>query len=185
METKTLKPKLHEEYEKTVVPALMEKFGYKNRMAVPRLEKIVINMGIGEARDNPKLIESARRDLSMIVGQMPKITKARKAVSNFKIREGMSIGCSVTLRGKRMYEFLYRFIAVACPRIRDFRGFMDRSFDGHGNFTFGLNDQTIFPEVELDKVERTQGMSITIATTAGTDDEGRALIKSLGFPFRK
>jgi large subunit ribosomal protein L5 len=179
------KPKLQEEYESKVVGELMEKFGFKNKLAVPRISKIVINMGIGEARENPKIIESARKDLAMIVGQMPKVTRSKKAISNFKIREGQAIGCAVTLRGKRMYEFLHRFISVACPRIRDFRGFMPHSFDGRGNYTFGLTEQSIFPELEMDKVDHALGMSISINTTANNDEQGRALLMSFGFPFRR
>lgn len=185
MSTTVTKPNLQEFYERECVPHLTEKFGYSNQMAVPALDKIVINMGLGEAKEDPKIVESAREQLALIVGQTPKVTRARLAVSNFKIREGMAIGCAVTLRNKRMFEFLERFISIACPRIRDFRGFSPRGFDGNGNFNFGLTDQTIFPELNLDKVKKSLGMNITIVTSAKTDDEGRELLKKLGFPFRK
>lgn len=186
MDTQVLsKPRLQERYESEVIPRMREEFGYKNNLAVPRLVKIVINMGIGEAIENPKLIEIAKKELALITGQMPRISRARKAISNFKIKKGSVIGCFVTLRRRIMYEFLDRFITVAAPRIRDFRGFNPSSFDGRGNYTFGISEQTIFPELDLDKIERTQGMDITIVTTAKSDEEARALLKYLGFPFRR
>jgi len=178
-------PRLLEDYRINVVPKMTEKFGYKNPMSVPRLDKIVINMGIGEAINDQKLVEAAAADMAMLSGQKAKICRARKAVSNFKLRKGLAIGCCVNLRGARMYEFLDRLITVAIPRIRDFRGYSSHSFDGSGNYTFGLLEQTIFPEVSTDKVTRTQGMNITIATTAKTDDEGKELLRLFGFPFRR
>lgn len=177
-------PRLRQKYEEKIVPQMVKDFGYKNRMSCSRLKKIVINMGIGEAKEDAKIIEKAKKDLSLITGQVPRITKARKAISNFKIRKGAIIGCSVTLRKKMMYDFLDRFISIACPRIRDFRGFSARSFDGQGNYTFGINEQTIFAEIEVDKVEKTLGMDITIVTTTKDDKEARHLLTLLGFPFR-
>jgi large subunit ribosomal protein L5 len=162
----------------------MERFSYKNKLQVPRLSKIVINMGVGEASHDPKLVEKAAHDLEVITGQKAKITRAKKPISNFKIKKGMAIGCCVTLRRYMMYEFLDRLITVAIPRIRDFRGFSPNSFDGRGNYTFGISEQTVFAEVNLDKVERTQGMNITICTSAKTDEEARELLRCLGFPFR-
>lgn len=185
MSTEAAKPNLQAFYDREIIEQMREKFGYKNKMAIPKIEKIVINMGIGEAKDDPKLIEEARDQLSLITGQMPKVTRARLAVSNFKIRQGLAIGCAVTLRKKIMYEFLERFISVACPRIRDFRGFSPRGFDKNGNYNFGLTDQSIFPEVNLDKVRKSLGMNITIVTSARTDEEGRELLRLMGFPFRK
>lgn len=179
----TTTPRLKERYEKDVVPAMMEKFGYKNRMAVPRLEKIVVSMGIGAATQNRALLEAAAKDLAMITGQKPFVCKARKSVAAFKVRKGMPIGCKVTLRRARMYEFLDRLVHVALPRVRDFRGLPTRSFDGRGNYTFGLSEQTVFPEVNVDEVEHVQGMHITIATTSRTDEEARELLQLLGFPF--
>jgi len=185
MSTTTTKPNFQNLYEKTIAPALKEKFAYKNVMQTPKLSKIVINMGLGEAKDDPKIIEEAREQLAMMTGQMPKITRTRKAVSNFKIRKDLAIGCAVTLRKKMMYEFLERFVCVACPRIRDFRGFSPRQFDGAGNYNVGLTDQTIFPDINLDKVKRSLGMNITVVTTATTDAEAMELLKGFGFPFRK
>jgi len=178
-------PRLQEKYGKEVLPQLKKEFGHTNDLAVGRLYKIVINMGIGEATQDAKIIEKAKQELAQITGQMPRINRARKAVSNFKIRKGMAIGISVTLRKKMMYEFLDRFISIAVPRIRDFRGFSRRSFDGHGNYSLGISEQTIFPEVDIDKVERTQGMDITICTTAKSDKEAERLLELLGFPFRR
>ena len=177
-------PRLLALYRNEIIPKMRDKFGYKNVLAVPRLSKIVINMGIGSAGGDIKLIEKFSRDLSMITGQHPKITRARKPISNFKIRKGMAIGCCVTLRRYRMYEFIDRLISVAIPRIRDFRGFSS-SFDGMGNYTFGLTEQIIFPEIDIDKVEKTQGMDITINTSARTDGEARELLVLFGFPFRR
>lgn len=175
--------RLKEHYRKTVIPALIKEFGYKNIMAVPRLEKITINMGVGEATQNPKLLDGAVRELAQITGQRPVITKAKKSVSAFKLREGMAIACMVTLRGDRMYEFLDRLTNIALPRVRDFRGVSTKSFDGRGNYTLGIRDQLIFPEIDYNKVEKTKGMNISITTTAKTDAEGLALLRHLGMPF--
>ncbi len=177
--------RLKEHYRSTVVPALMKEFGYKNVMAVPRLEKITINMGLGEASQNPKLLDSAVQELALIAGQRPVITRARKSIAAFKLRAGMTIGCMVTIRGDRMYEFLDRLINVALPRVRDFRGLSTKSFDGRGNYTLGLRDQLVFPEIDYNKVDKIKGMNITITTTARTDAEGLALLKHLGMPFRQ
>lgn len=177
--------RLKEYYRSTVVPALMKEFGYKNLMAVPRLEKITINMGLGEASQNPKLLDSAVQELALIAGQRPVITRARKSIAAFKLRAGMTIGCMVTIRGDRMYEFLDRLMNVALPRVRDFRGLSTKSFDGRGNYTLGLRDQLVFPEIDYNKVDKIKGMNITITTTARTDAEGLALLKHLGMPFRQ
>ncbi|MEK6649691.1 MAG: 50S ribosomal protein L5 [Bacteroidota bacterium] len=182
---KGVAPRLQGRYTKDVVPALMKKFHYKNSMMVPRLEKISINIGVGQATQDPKLLEAAVRELEAIVGQKVVITKAKKAISNFKLREGLSIGCRVTLRRNKMYEFLDRFISIALPRVRDFRGVPDKSFDGHGNYTFGVKEQIIFPEIDVDKVTRITGMDVTIVTTAATDVEAYELLKELGMPFVK
>jgi large subunit ribosomal protein L5 len=171
-------------YIKEVVPALIKEFQYKNRMEVPKLEKIVVNMGVGEAIQNIKALDSAIAELSMIVGQKPVITKARKSIATFKLRQGMSIGCRVTLRGDRMYEFFDRLVNVALPRVRDFRGISPKSFDGRGNFAMGLKEQIIFPEIDYDKIEKIRGMNVVIATSANTDDEARQLLKLMGLPFR-
>ncbi|HPQ59925.1 MAG TPA: 50S ribosomal protein L5 [Syntrophales bacterium] len=176
--------RLKEFYKKDVIPALREKFGYRNIMEVPRIEKITVNMGLGEAIQNIKSLETASKDLSMIVGQKPVVTKAKKSIATFKLRKGMSIGCVVTLRSDRMYEFLDRLINAAIPRIRDFRGISPRSFDGRGNFSMGIKEQFIFPEIDYDKIDAVRGMNITIVTTAGTDDEARELLKLFGVPFR-
>jgi large subunit ribosomal protein L5 len=178
-------PRLQTRYQQEVVPALMKRFNYKNRMMVPKVEKIAINMGVGQATQDPKLLEVAVRELEQITGQKVVITKAKKAISNFKLREGLSIGCRVTLRREKMYEFLDRFIAVALPRVRDFRGVPDKSFDGHGNYTIGVKEQIIFPEIDVDKVTRITGMDITIVTSAKTDVEAYELLKALGMPFVK
>jgi len=171
-------------YIKEVVPALMKEFQYKNRMEVPKLEKIIVNMGVGEAIQNIKALDSAVAELSMIVGQKPVITKARKSIATFKLRQGMSIGCRVTLRGDRMYEFFDRLVNVALPRVRDFRGISPKSFDGRGNFAMGLKEQIIFPEIDYDKIEKIRGMNVVIATSAKNDDEARQLLKLMGLPFR-
>ena len=176
--------RLRERFRTEVAPALMRELGYSNSMAVPRLQKIVLNMGVGEAVQNPKVIESAVEELSVISGQKPVVTKAKKAISNFKLREGMPIGAMVTLRGERMYEFLDRLVAVALPRVRDFKGVPDRSFDGRGNYSLGLREQVIFPEINLDKVDKIKGLTIVICTTARSDAEGKALLRGLGMPFR-
>jgi large subunit ribosomal protein L5 len=176
--------RLKETYIKTIVPALTKEFGYTNTMAVPKVVKISLNVGMGEATQNAKLIDGAVNELTQIAGQRPVITKARKSIAAFKLREGMPIGCMVTLRGDRMYEFLDRLVNVALPRVRDFRGVSTKSFDGRGNYTLGLRDQLIFPEIDYNKVEKTKGMNICITTNAKTDAEGRALLKQLGMPFR-
>jgi large subunit ribosomal protein L5 len=175
---------LKEKYLTEVRPSLIEQFGYKNILEAPRLEKVVVNMGIGEGKDNPKLLETAVKELSLITGQRPVITKAKKSVASFKLREGMSIGCKVTLRGEKMYDFVNKLINVALPRVRDFRGISPKSFDGRGNYSFGLKEQIIFPEINYDDVEKIQGMDIIIVTTAKTDEEARELLKKLGMPFR-
>jgi large subunit ribosomal protein L5 len=177
--------RLKELYLKTVVPALTKEFDYKNPMAVPKIEKISLNVGMGEATQNSKLIDGAVNELTAIAGQKPLITKARKSIAAFKLRENMPIGCAVTLRGDRMYEFLDRLVNVALPRVRDFRGVSTKSFDGRGNYTLGLKDQLIFPEIDYNKVEKTKGMNICITTTARTDAEGQALLKHMGMPFSK
>ncbi|MCC7174961.1 MAG: 50S ribosomal protein L5 [Bryobacterales bacterium] len=177
--------RLKEHYKKTVAPALMKEFGYANLMAVPKLEKISVNIGLGEATQNPKLLDGAVGELGLITGQKPVITKARKSIAAFKLRAGMSIGCTVTIRGDRMYEFLDRLVNVALPRVRDFRGVSSKSFDGRGSYTLGIRDQLIFPEIDYNKVEKIKGMNICITTTAATDAEGLALLKHLGMPFRQ
>ena len=176
--------RMKETYRKEVVPALTKQFGYKSPMEVPRITKIVLNMGVGEATSDKKLLENAAADMTKISGQKPVITKARKAIAGFKIREGYPIGCMVTLRKERMYEFLDRLITVALPRVRDFRGVSGRSFDGRGNFNMGVKEQIIFPEIEYDKIDAVRGMNITIATTAKTDAEAKALLAAFKFPFR-
>jgi large subunit ribosomal protein L5 len=177
--------KLREKYQKEVVPAMMKEFSYKNQLQVPRLEKVVINVGMSEATTNIKLLDTAVKELSQISGQKPVVTKAKKSIAGFKLREGMPIGCKVTLRGSHMYEFLERLMHVALPRIRDFRGVSAKSFDGHGNYTLGIKEQLIFPEIKYDDILATHGMDITINTTAKTDAEGRSLLKYLGIPFRQ
>lgn len=176
--------RLKEYYFKEVVPALVKEFNYKNRMEIPRLEKIVVNMGLGEAIQNIKILDSAVQELSMIVGQRPIITKAKKSIATFKLRQGMSIGCRVTLRREKMYEFFDRLVNVAMPRVRDFRGISPKSFDGRGNFSVGLKEQIIFPEIDYDKIDKVKGMNISIITSAKTDDEARHLLKLMGLPFR-
>jgi large subunit ribosomal protein L5 len=176
--------RLREHYLKNVLPALTKEFGYKNVMAVPKFEKVSINIGLGEATGNTKLMDAAVTELTSIAGQKPVITKARKSIAAFKLREGMSIGTMVTLRGDRMYEFLDRLLNVALPRVRDFRGVSSKSFDGRGNYTLGVKDQLIFPEIDYSKVDKTRGMNISITTTAKTDAEGVALLKQMGMPFR-
>ena len=177
--------RLRKRYQEEVVPALVEQFNYANVMAVPSLAKIVVNMGMGSAKEDIKVMDKAMEELSQITGQRPEVRRARKSIANFKLREGMPIGCRVTLRGARMYEFLDRLISVALPRVRDFRGLPTRSFDGRGNYTMGVNDQLIFPEISYEKVDAVRGMNISIVTTARTDDESRALLERLGMPFRK
>ncbi|ADL06922.1 50S ribosomal protein L5 [Thermosediminibacter oceani] len=178
-------PRLKEKYEKEVIPAMMNKFNYKNVMQVPRLEKVVLNMGISDAKENPKAVESATRDMAAIAGQKPVVTKARKSIASFKIRQGMPIGAKVTLRGDRMYEFLDKLFNVALPRVRDFKGVSPDAFDGRGNYTLGIKEQLIFPEIDYDKIDKIRGMDITIVTTAETDEEARELLKGLGMPFAR
>ena len=184
-DTEKVAPRLKTRYREEILPALREEFGYSNVMQVPGLTKIVVNMGVGEAARDSKLIEGAIRDLAQITGQKPQVTKARKSIAQFKLREGMPIGAHVTLRGDRMWEFLDRLLSVALPRIRDFRGLSAQQFDGRGNYTFGLNEQSMFHEIDQDSIDRVRGMDITVVTTASTDDEGRALLKRLGFPFKE
>jgi large subunit ribosomal protein L5 len=176
--------RLRERYRTDIVPALMRDLGYGNPLAVPRLQKIVVNMGLGEAVQNPKLLDSAVEELTAISGQKPVVTKAKKAIANFKLREGLPIGAMVTMRGDRMYEFLDRLVNVALPRVRDFKGVPDRSFDGRGNYSLGLREQVIFPEINLDKVDKIKGLTVVICTTARSDAEGKALLRALGMPFR-
>jgi large subunit ribosomal protein L5 len=176
--------RLKEHYAKKVIPALTKEFSHKNVMAVPKIEKISVNIGLGEATQNPKLMDGAVNELAQIAGQKPVVTKARKSIAAFKLREKMSIGCTVTLRGNHMYEFFDRLVNVALPRVRDFRGVSSKSFDGRGNYTLGIRDQLIFPEIDYNKVEKVKGMNICITTTAKTDAEGLALLKHLGMPFR-
>ena len=176
--------KLREQYQKEVIPALMKKFNYKSVMEVPKLEKIVLNVGLGDIRENPKALENTINDLSIITGQKPVVTKARKSIAAFKIREGVNMGCKVTLRSEKMYEFAYKFFNVALPRVRDFRGVSANSFDGRGNYSMGIKEQLIFPEIEYDKVDKLRGMDIIFVTTAKTDEEARELLSLLGMPFK-
>ncbi|CEP68033.1 Ribosomal protein L5 [Moorella glycerini] len=177
--------RLKEKYLKEIRKLLQDKFGYKNVMEIPKLEKIVVNMGVGEATQNPKAIEGAIQDLMAITGQKPIVTKAKKSIAAFKLRQGNSIGCKVTLRGERMYEFLDRLINVALPRVRDFQGVSPNSFDGRGNYSLGLKEQLIFPEIEYDKIDKTRGLEITMVTTAKSDEEARELLRGFGMPFRE
>ena len=177
--------RLKARYKSEIKAALKSEFGYKNPMQIPTLVKIVVNMGVGEAARDSKLIEGAIRDLAVITGQKPQVTKSRKSIAQFKLRENMPIGAHVTLRGDRMWEFADRLLSISLPRIRDFRGLSPKQFDGKGNYTFGLTEQVVFPEIEQDKVDRPRGMDITVVTTAKNDDEGRALLKALGFPFKE
>ena len=177
--------RLKDQYLNEIVPAMVEKFGYKNIMEVPKIEKIVVNMGVGEAKDNAKLLESAVKDMEMITGQKAVTTKAKNSVANFKIREGMAIGCKTTLRGEKMYEFADRLINLALPRVRDFRGVNPNSFDGRGNYALGIKEQIIFPEIEYDKIDKTRGMDIIFVTTAQTDEEARELLRLFNMPFAK
>jgi large subunit ribosomal protein L5 len=175
--------RLKQKYHDEVIPAMMKEFGYKNAMQVPRLAKVTVNVGLGEATQNIKVLDSAVAEITAITGQRPVVTRAKKAIANFKLREGVPIGCMVTLRRERMYEFLERLIHVALPRVRDFKGVSDRSFDGRGNYSLGLREQIIFPEIQVDKVDKARGMTISITTTAETDQEGRRLLKLMGMPF--
>jgi large subunit ribosomal protein L5 len=177
-------PRLKQRYRDEIAPALNTEFGFANVMQIPRLVKVVVNMGVGEAARDSKLIDGATKDLAAITGQKPQVTRARKSIAQFKLREGMPIGAHVTLRGDRMWEFADRLVSLALPRIRDFRGLSPKQFDGHGNYTFGLNEQVMFHEIDPDRIDRTRGMDITFVTTAATDDQGRALLRGLGFPFR-
>jgi large subunit ribosomal protein L5 len=177
--------RLRDFYEQEVVPALMEKFKYKNIMEVPKLEKVVINMGVGDAKENPKFLESAVNDLAVITGQRPVVIRAKKSVSNFKLRAGMKIGAKVTLRGDRMYEFVDKLFNIALPRVRDFRGVSPKSFDGRGNYALGIKEQLIFPEIDYDKVEKVRGMDVIFVTTAKTDEEAREFLRLLGMPYEK
>jgi len=179
------KARLQKLYDDTIIKAMTEKFGYTNAMQVPRIEKIVINMGVGDATQDKKRVDQAAAEMQLIAGQKPVITKAKKSIAQFKLREGMPIGCKVTLRRERMYEFLDRFVTIALPRVRDFRGLNPKSFDGRGNYATGLKEQLIFPEISYDKVDRIRGMDVIITTTANTDDEARELLRLFGFPFPK
>lgn len=172
-------------YNDNVVPAMMEKFQYKSIMQVPKIEKIILNMGVGEAKENSKFLDSAVEEMTLIAGQKPVVTKAKKSISNFKVREGMSVGCKVTLRGERMYEFLDKLVNIALPRVRDFRGVSKTAFDGRGNYALGIKEQLIFPEINYDKIDKIRGMDIVITTTANTDEEARELLGLMGMPFRK
>lgn len=176
--------RLYELYKNEITPKLMEKFQYKNIMQVPRIDRVVVNIGVGEAIQNPKALDGAVNDLQLITGQKPVITKAKKSIAGFKLREGMSIGCKVTLRGERMYEFLDRLINLALPRVRDFRGISPDAFDGRGNYSLGIKEQTIFPEIEYDKIDKIRGLEVNIVTTAKTDEEARELLRAMGMPFR-
>ena len=176
--------KLREQYQKEIIPAMMKKFNYKSVMEVPKLEKIVINVGLGDIKDNPKSLENAINDLSQITGQKPVVTKARKSIAAFKLREGVNIGCKVTLRQDKMYDFAYKLFNVALPRVRDFRGVSNNSFDGRGNYSMGVKEQLIFPEIEYDKVDKIRGMDIIFVTTAKTDEEAKELLTLLGMPFK-
>ncbi len=176
--------RLHEHYREKVVPELTEKFGYKSPMEVPRISKITVNMGVGEATADKKILDNAVADLTKIAGQKPVVTKAKKSIANFKVRAGYPVGCMVTLRGPRMYEFLDRLVTIAMPRVRDFRGVSNRAFDGRGNYTLGVKEQIIFPEIEYDKIDALRGMNISITTTAKTDEEARALLAAFRFPFK-
>jgi len=176
--------RLHEKYRNEAVPALAKRFGYTNTMAVPRVSKVTVNIGLGEASQNVKLVDTAAQELGLIAGQKPVVTRAKKSIANFKLRKGMPIGCMVTLRGEKMYEFLDRLAAIVLPRVRDFKGLPANSFDGRGNYTLGLKDQLVFPEIDYTRVDKIKGMNVTITTTARSDEEGRELLKLLGMPFR-
>lgn len=178
-------PRLKAKYRAEIAPAMTEQFKYANPALVAKLEKIVVNMGVGEAARDSKILDGAIADMTAITGQKPQVTRAKKSIAQFKLREGQAIGCHVTLRGDRMWEFLDRLLSTALPRIRDFRGLSAKQFDGHGNYTFGLTEQTVFHEINMDKIDRVRGMDITVVTTAGTDEEGRTLLRLLGFPFKE
>jgi large subunit ribosomal protein L5 len=176
-------PRLKRDFDERIAPAMMEKFGYKNRLEIPRLDKIVLNMGVGEATQDKKKVDTAANEMQLIAGQKPVVTKAKKSIAQFKLREGMPIGCKVTLRRERMYEFLDRLVTIALPRVRDFRGLNPRSFDGRGNYAMGLKEQIIFPEISYDRIDKVRGMDIIVTTTAKTDDEARELLRLFNFPF--
>jgi large subunit ribosomal protein L5 len=176
-------PRMRKMYDETIAKAMTEKFGYKNVMEVPKIEKIVLNMGVGEATQDKKKVESAAQEMELIAGQKPVVTKAKKSIAQFKLREGMAIGCKVTLRRERMYEFLDRFITIALPRVRDFRGLNDKSFDGRGNYACGIKEQIVFPEINYDRIDKVRGMDVIVTTTANTDEEARELLRLFGFPF--
>lgn len=176
--------RLKDQYKQEIIPRLMDKFHYKNLMQVPKVDRVVLNIGVGEAIQNPKALDGAVNDLTVIAGQKPVITRAKKSIAGFKLREGMPIGCKVTLRGERMYQFLDRLINLSLPRVRDFRGVSPQAFDGRGNYSLGIKEQTIFPEIEYDKIDKIRGLEVVIVTTAKTDEEGRELLKCLGMPFR-
>jgi large subunit ribosomal protein L5 len=182
---KKITSRLRTRYENEVIEGMMKRFGYKNRMQVPKLTKIVLNMGLGEAIQNPKILDSAQAELTQISGQKPIIRKARRSIANFKLREGTAIGCSVTLRRERMWEFFDRLVTFALPRVRDFKGISRKAFDGHGNYSLGIKEQIIFPEIDYDKIDKIKGLNVTFVTTATRDDEGLALLEQLGMPFRK
>lgn len=177
--------RLKDQYQNEIIDAMMKKFGYKNKMQVPKLDKIVVNMGVGEAKENAKILEAAVKDMEIITGQKAVITKAKHSIANFKIREGMAIGCKVTLRGEKMYEFFDRLVNLALPRVRDFRGINPNAFDGRGNYALGIKEQLIFPEIEYDKIDKIRGMDVIVVTTARTDEEGRELLTQFGMPFAK
>ena len=179
------KPRMKSKYEDEIVKAMTEKFGYANRLAVPKLEKITLNMGVGEASQDKKKVQTAAEEMALIAGQKPVITKAKKSIAQFKLREGMAIGCKVTLRRERMYEFLDRFITIALPRVRDFRGLNPKSFDGRGNYACGIKEQIVFPEINYDRIDKVRGMDVIVTTSAKTDDEARELLRLFGFPFPK
>ncbi len=185
MSTAAAPLRLKERYQARIVPALVRRYGYTNALQVPRLEKVVVSVGLGEALQNPKALDAAIADIKRITGQQPIVLKSRKAIANFKLRAGQSIGIKVTLRGVRMYQFVDKLLSVGLPRIRDFRGIAPNAFDGHGNYTLGLREQLVFPEIEYDKIDKIRGMEVTFVSTARTDEEGRALLAELGFPFRK
>lgn len=180
-----MQSRLKDRYNNEIVPALMEKFSYDNVMQVPKLEKVVINIGVGEAKENPKILEAAVRELAEITGQQPVVTRAKKSISNFKLREGMKVGCKVTLRGQKMYDFFDKLVTVALPRVRDFKGVPNSAFDGRGNYSMGVKEQLIFPEIEYDKIEKVQGMDIIIVTSAKTDEESKEFLRLMGMPFAK
>lgn len=175
---------LREQYEKEIKPALMKKFGYKSTMQIPKLEKVVLNIGLGDVKDSPKTLENAMNDIKLITGQTPVVTKSKKSIAAFKLREGVSVGCKVTLRGDKMYDFIYKLFNVALPRVRDFRGVSANSFDGRGNYSMGIKEQLIFPEIEYDKIDKIRGMDIIFVTTAKTDEEAKELLTLLGMPFK-